>query len=35
VPKGLAQKASEKLAFHSAFMCKVFPSLCAGNLLAL
>ena len=31
----LAQKASEKLAFQNAFMCKVFPSLCDGNLLVL
>ena len=28
-------KCSGKLAFQSAFMCKVFPSLCDGNLLAL
>jgi hypothetical protein len=28
-------KCSGKLAFQSAFMCKVFPSLCVGNLLAL
>ncbi len=31
----LAQKVSGKLAFQSAFMCKVLPSLCDGNLLAL
>ncbi len=31
----LAQKVLEKLAFQSAFMCKVFSSLCDGNLLAL
>ena len=30
----LAQKAFGKLAFHSAFMCKVFTSQCDVNLLA-
>jgi hypothetical protein len=44
VPKGLAafgsidilhKKHTGTLAFQSAFMCKVFSSLCDGNLLAL
>ena len=31
----LAQKVSGKRAFRSAFLCKVFPSRCDGNLLVL